>query len=217
METTEVIKALKRIAVVDNLQCLGCGYEHNCSIHGCRIIHSAIDLLETTADELRTNNLLVVPDTGIGDLSDGYHTSNELYHHRAVLFSVICNANPQISWKAKLHHDGTMYDGMFIVGIDTPDGQTAYHYDTDPYWEMFRVRELEFAPTWDGHTPADAIGRIAKLECSGGYRRRGRWLFRSRYVSECSVCHELGSYKWRGCPHCLTIMEVDKEQKDVSG
>ena len=26
----------------------------------------------------------------IGDMSDGYHTFNELYHHRAVLFSIIC-------------------------------------------------------------------------------------------------------------------------------
>ena len=26
-----------------------------------------------------------------GDTSDGYHTFNELYRHRAILFSVICN------------------------------------------------------------------------------------------------------------------------------
>ena len=29
-----------------------------------------------------------------GDTSDGYHTFNELYHHRAVLFSVIVKAFP---------------------------------------------------------------------------------------------------------------------------
>lgn len=27
-----------------------------------------------------------------GETSDGYHTFNELYHHRAVLFSVIVKA-----------------------------------------------------------------------------------------------------------------------------
>ena len=32
---------------------------------------------------------------GIGELSDGYHTFNELYHHRAILFSVICNTYPE--------------------------------------------------------------------------------------------------------------------------
>ena len=98
-----------------------------------------------------------------GETSDGYHTFNELYHHRAVLFSVICNDRPEMAWKSKLHHDGTMFDGMFIVGIQTPEGQATYHYDIDPYWDMFRVPELSQAPKWDGHTPAQAIERIGRL------------------------------------------------------
>lgn len=98
-----------------------------------------------------------------GEVSDGYHTFNELYHHRAVLFSVICNSHKEISWKAKKHHDGTMYDGMFIVGIETPKGQATYHYDITPYWDMFHVKELEYAPEWDGHTPAEAIERIGSM------------------------------------------------------
>jgi hypothetical protein len=99
----------------------------------------------------------------MGEVSDGYHTFNELYHHRAVLFSVICNDRPTLAWKSKQHHDGTMYDGMFIVGIETPDGQATYHYDIEPYWDMFCVPELPQAPEWDGHTPAQAIERIGKL------------------------------------------------------
>ena len=98
------------------------------------------------------------------DTSDGYHTFNELYHHRAVLFSVIVKAFQDKAWKSKKHHDGTMYDGMFIVGIETPRGQATYHYDIDPYWDMFECPELERAPEWDGHTPQEAIDRIGKLE-----------------------------------------------------
>lgn len=98
-----------------------------------------------------------------GDTSDGYHTFNELYHHRAVLFSVICKCFPDKTWKSKQHHDGTMYDGMFIVGIDTPEGQATYHYDIDPYWDMFDCKKLERAPEWDGHTSAEAIKRIGSL------------------------------------------------------
>lgn len=98
-----------------------------------------------------------------GDTSDGYHTFNELYRHRAILFSVICNERPEVAWKSKRHHDGTMYDGMFIVGIDTPEGQATYHYDIDPYWNLFRVKELELAPEWDGHTSGEAIRRIGTL------------------------------------------------------
>ena len=108
--------------------------------------------------------LIETPETGIGDLSDGYHTFNELYHHRAVLFSVICNSFKSCAWKSKKHNDGTMYDGMFIVGIDTPEGSATYHYDIEPYWNMFGVKELDKAPEWDGHTPEDAINRIAKLK-----------------------------------------------------
>lgn len=98
-----------------------------------------------------------------GETSDGYHTFNELYHHRAVLFSVIVATFGERAWKSKLHADGTMYDGMFIVGIETPDGQATYHYDIDPYWNLFRCTELDRAPEWDGHTPNQAIERIGKL------------------------------------------------------
>jgi hypothetical protein len=56
-----------------------------------------------------------------------------------------------------------MYDDMFIVGINTPDGQATYHYDITPYWDLFDVTELDRAPEWDGHTPAQAIRRIASL------------------------------------------------------
>ena len=107
-----------------------------------------------------------------GNTSDGYHTFNELYHHRAVLFSVIVKTFPDKAWKSLRHHDGTMYDGMFIVGVDTPEGQATYHYDIDPYWDMFECRELECAPEWDGHTPAQAIERIGRLEPV----RHGYWI-----------------------------------------
>lgn len=107
-----------------------------------------------------------VPSTGIGDISDGYHTFNELYHHRAVLFSFIVNSNPGISFKSHKHHDGTMYDDMFIVGITTPYGQVTYHYDVDPYWNYFQCPEVPTAPKWDGHTPDQAIERILKWSLS---------------------------------------------------
>lgn len=106
---------------------------------------------------------VVLPEGGIGNLSDGYHTFNELYHHRAILFSVICNTYSGVAWKSKKHHDGSMFDGMFIVGIETPQGQATYHYDIDTCWDMFKVKELEHAPKWDGHISEQAIERIKSL------------------------------------------------------
>lgn len=117
---------------------------------------SAANFIEELRDRLLSKKV-------DGNTSDGYHTFNELYHHRAILFSIIVNCYRVRAWKSLLHHDGTMYDGMFIVGIDTPMGQATYHYDIEPYWEMFKCIELEKAPEWDGHTPAEAIVRLASL------------------------------------------------------
>ncbi len=53
MKTQEIIKALRRMAVnTGTLNCLGCGYEHNCGVHGCRVLREAADRL----DELQREN-----------------------------------------------------------------------------------------------------------------------------------------------------------------
>jgi hypothetical protein len=135
--------------------------------------------LARLCDAWREGRVAVLPVTGIGDLSDGYHTFNELYDHRAVLFSVICNENPAMAWKSKQHHDGTMYDGMFIVGLETPYGQATYHYDVEPYWAYFSVPVLERAPEWDGHTAKDAINRLlhfGTVKADDMLREAQRWV-----------------------------------------
>ena len=97
-----------------------------------------------------------------GDISDGYHTFNELYDHRAALTAALFKSLPSDTvYKSKKHHDGTMYDGMFIVGTNLPGiGAISYHYDLDPWWDIFNIREVENAPEWDGHTPNDVIERL---------------------------------------------------------
>lgn len=98
---------------------------------------------------------------GRGSLSDGSHSFDELYYHRMILFSVVCSRFSDRAWKSKKHHDGTMYDNYFIVGVDTPEGQYSYHYHLD-HWNKFDVVELEFAPEWDGHQPSD-VTRLLSL------------------------------------------------------
>lgn len=96
------------------------------------------------------------------EISDGYHTFDELYYHRMILFSIICNQNKDKAWKSKLHADGTMFDeDSFVCGIETPEGQYTYHYKLD-YWDMFKIKELDLAPEWDGHQPKD-ITRLLSL------------------------------------------------------
>lgn len=97
-----------------------------------------------------------------GELSDGYHTFNELYHHRTMLFAALMQLMPDTAvWKSRQHHDPSfpMYDGMFIAGVDTPFGQATYHVE-DRYWDAFYVKELERATPYDGHNPDEAIDRL---------------------------------------------------------
>lgn len=151
--------------VIKGLECCILGNKHEPDCDVCPYSAGYNDTCDTM-DEIHADALalLKAQEPITGETSDGYHTFNELYHHRAVLFSVIVANYPDKAWKSKKHHDGTMYDNMFIVGIDTPDGQATYHYDIDPYWDMFKCRVLDNAPEWDGHTPAQAIERIGKLK-----------------------------------------------------
>lgn len=155
---------------------------------------------------------LIEPQPIDGNTSDGYHTFNELYHHRAVLLSVIVENFAARAWKSKLHADGTMYEGMFIVGIETPDGQATYHYDM-PYWNLFRCKEVDRAPEWDGHTPDQAIERIGKLvDCKTDrptcrldltdVETYGNLKVRIYECSECGrTCEEIYG-KYERCPYC---------------
>lgn len=120
---------------------------------------SQVQELNKTIQQLKEQGTL---DTG--ELSDTYHTFNELYDHRMVLFSVITNQNKSISWKSHFHHDGTMYPEYFIVGINTEYGQFTYHYHAK-YWSWFDVPVLDNAPEFDGHT-SDDVTRLLKLRHS---------------------------------------------------
>ena len=52
MKNEEIVKALRCMKVeTGSLVCLGCGYEHQCGIHGCAIIRAAADALENQAIE----------------------------------------------------------------------------------------------------------------------------------------------------------------------
>jgi hypothetical protein len=102
----------------------------------------------------------------MGEVSDGYHTFNQLYHQRAILFATIVNQNKNISWKSYKHSDGKYcFDSngeWFIVGIDTPEGSYTYHYKKE-YWDYFDCKELDCGKEWDGHTEED-VTRLLSLE-----------------------------------------------------
>ena len=102
------------------------------------------------------------------DISDVYHTFRQLYNHRTILFALVCNAYPELSWKSKKHFDeenDPMFDDSFIAGINTPEGIVTYHIKLK-YWEMFNVPELERAPRYDSYSNKDVIDRVLSLNKS---------------------------------------------------
>ena len=95
-------------------------------------------------------------------VDDGFHTFNELYNHRQMLFCLLMNAHADIAWKSRKHEDGSMFEGdWFVAGIKLPTGDITYHLE-GRFWDYAKVKEIDFAPKWDGHTAADVIERMAQ-------------------------------------------------------
>ena len=108
------------------------------------------------------------------EVSDGYHTFDELYEHRIVLFIALCKilyADPQYQtgqkadiWRSKLHSDGTSFDGWFIMGIGRNKGeQITYHLPISKWDETEFAETREKAPEFDGHTSDDVLERLKNL------------------------------------------------------
>ena len=106
---------------------------------------------------------------------DGYHTFEELYDHRITLFVVLCkklareNENDPRQgidiWRSKLHHDGTSFEGWFILGFGKDAGrQITYHLPLSRWDETKFADTLERAPEFDVHTSDDVLERLKKLE-----------------------------------------------------
>lgn len=113
--------------------------------------------------------------TKMSEVSDGYHTFDELYKYRMLYHAnwvneLYDNGFQHISdeavahWdlhKSRKHSDGEdcFGGGWFIVSITLPTGQVSNHYP-DEYWDFFRIDSRKKASKWDGHTPEEAAQRL---------------------------------------------------------
>lgn len=102
-------------------------------------------------------------------VSDGFHTIDELYEHRIVLYMTICRKYRKHSysdvWMSKKHSDGSSFEGWFILGIFKEKGkQISYHLPMR-FWDTCYdfASYLETAPEFDGHTSNDVLKRISEL------------------------------------------------------
>ena len=105
----------------------------------------------------------------VGDVSDGYHTFNELYEFRKVYNAALFNAWHQQGkydvHKSLRHHDGSdcFGGGWFIVCALLPSGQISNHYRVED-WDLFKIPAFDVARfEFDGHTPKHVIDRLKDL------------------------------------------------------
>jgi hypothetical protein len=102
-----------------------------------------------------------------GEISDGFHTFNELYMHRNTLAIALAKAlgdKAQVWCSTKDSTGNTMGD-WFLFGINKrPGRQITYHMPAALWSQACEVATvLEQAPEWDGHTSRDVLNRIPLL------------------------------------------------------
>ena len=102
------------------------------------------------------------------DVSDGFHTIQELYEFRkaynAALFNEWALLGKYSVHKSQRHGDGEpcFGGGWFIVMATPPTGQISNHYEMKD-WDLFKCDERERAVIWDGHTSTDVLERLKGL------------------------------------------------------
>lgn len=115
---------------------------------------AAIDEALLTRDEL-------------GTLTDGYHTFNELYAHRNLLFLTLATllasmkSNCRVT-KSRKNSDGSSWDGWFVITVNldgSEEMQLSYHLP-DAFWDSAMFEEEEVNSSYDGHTSQDVLGRL---------------------------------------------------------
>lgn len=132
-----------------------------------RVVHGVADAFRQDGRTAMCDDILKKLDSlqqeqDMGEVSDGYHTFNELYCYRMLYNAAFFNLLPK-GWvhKSKRHHTGEecFGGGWFIVMANLPTGQVSNHYELKD-WDLFQVPEKEIADKWDGHTPQEAAKRL---------------------------------------------------------
>lgn len=94
-----------------------------------------------------------------------YHSTEELYDHRAVLFIALLKDRDG-AWWSRQHEDpeDPMYQGFVLAGITLSSGDVSYHLREKfiPLLELADIEELPVSPPFSGYTPDDVAERLAE-------------------------------------------------------
>ena len=121
--------------------------------------------------ELMEMNMHYMSQDTFGKVSDGYHTFDELYEHRCLLWVALlvqvsalvelCVHEFGVDWMGptpefvRFKH----YEGWFLLGVIVPKvGQMSYHLPMKFWDDCGFAEEKEW--DFDGHTSNDVLVRI---------------------------------------------------------
>ena len=90
------------------------------------------------------------------EVSDGFHTFEELYEHRILLFIALCTTIPD---KCFWMNDK---NGWLIVFLELPTGQISYHMP-DKYSWMLKNFTCIGKSIWDQHQKHHVVARLANF------------------------------------------------------
>jgi hypothetical protein len=103
------------------------------------------------------------------EISDGYHTFDDLYEFRKVYNAALFNEWAKLGifdvHKSLKHYDNELCfgGGWFIVVAVLPTGLISNHYKLAD-WDLFKCEEVEKAKfEFDGHTPNDVLNRLKSI------------------------------------------------------
>lgn len=144
-------------------------YLDNCDIIKVEDILYKIGCPEDNIPTIQDKTTVETMKEDKGNISDGYHTFNELYEYRllynASMFNEFAKQGLYDVHKSKLHSDGTIPFGdenWFIVQAELPTGQISNHYEMKD-WDLFQIPEKAKANPYDGHTPQDVAKRLREF------------------------------------------------------
>ena len=89
------------------------------------------------------------------DISDGYHTFDELYEHRVLLYILAIKGLPEKAYVKLDHYEGWDCIYQYING-----NQISYHVPVK-YRDLYISEcEVDNEHTYDGHTSQDVLNTI---------------------------------------------------------
>lgn len=93
--------------------------------------------------------------------SDGYHTFEELYKHRYLLYIAFCLNRCSVSWIGEeVHFDGYFCLYTMIHTDESGDAKQISYHIPDEYLYLLEEK-IEFRPNnYDGHTSNNVANRL---------------------------------------------------------